>query len=158
MGMCIDVFRARIPSIEKAVQGIFGKLMRPEEQSVDSKIRFNGATVILVSFSLLILLFPRAVAVAAFGIFVVGDAFAALIGRAFGQTRWFRSSKTLEGSIAFILAGLPAFILFPELHPMQLVVGILMGAFTEATASNNWDNLLVPLVVATSMLLVQLFV
>ncbi len=155
-GLLLDILRSLYPAIEGLVQRLAGSLMRGSEARKPGKIRLNGATVILLSFALLLLLFPLPVAVAAFSIFVIGDALAALVGRTFGKTKVFgERSKTLEGSAAFCLAAIPVALLFEEPQLLPLVVAVTVGSVAEAVSSDKWDNLIVPILCAAAIVGIQ---
>jgi len=57
---------------------------------------------LLIAALLAVEMFPRPVAAAALGYTILGDAMAALVGKAYGRTKVF--GKTLEGSVAGLAA------------------------------------------------------
>lgn len=82
----------------------------------------------------------------------LGDSFASIVGKNFGKTKWRGSNKTLEGSVAYVLATFAYFAavdfyVLPESQRVNnwenlLIVSIVSG-IAEGTASLN-DNILVP--------------
>jgi dolichol kinase len=117
----------------------FGFLLRPRE-----KKSFSGATTILLAGTLVYLLFDVKVAAAAMVIIVVGDTFAALVGRYFGKYRFL--GKSLEGLIAFILSATIAVHFIPGLPSDVAFIGVIIGAIVEFLPLLIDDNIIVPLV------------
>ncbi|GAB5591378.1 dolichol kinase [Umbelopsis nana] len=84
-----------------------------------------------------------------------GDAMASIIGKRFGRIRWFRSHKTIEGTLAFVLSVLfgSGLILY-TMSPLSLsfdintwiwyTIVVSMTGLMEAFSTQN-DNLVVPL-------------
>jgi dolichol kinase len=95
--IAIDLVRIHEDRVRDWFRRFFGQVIREHE-------RFNllGSTYLLLAALLAIEVFPQAVAAAALGFTVLGDAFAALAGRAYGRTRFF--GKSLEGCAAGTLA------------------------------------------------------
>lgn len=83
----------------------------------------------------------------------VGDAAAALVGQRYGRHHWPRSSKTIEGSLSFVISSwlCSAAVLFLVQGPSSLGDGVnlrlialaVVGALTELLAPSDWDNILV---------------
>jgi glycerol-3-phosphate acyltransferase PlsY len=86
----IDLLRIHEQRARRLFREFFGQLMRPHE-----RWGLLGSTYLLLAALLAIEIFRREVAAAAIGFTVVGDAFAALGGRAYGRTRIF--GKSIEG-------------------------------------------------------------
>ena len=101
---------------------------------------------------LLVLFFPKIIAVTAFTMVAVSDTMAAIIGKIFGKHRF--GQKSLEGSAAFFLSALLIIAVVPGLN---IVVGVAMAitaTLTEAFIVRIGDlriddNLAIPLVSAT---------
>ncbi|KAI8575015.1 hypothetical protein K450DRAFT_263757 [Umbelopsis ramanniana AG] len=84
-----------------------------------------------------------------------GDAMASIVGKRFGRIRWFRSHKTIEGTLAFVLSVLfgSGLILY-TMSPLSLkfdanvwgwyTIVVSMTGLMEAFSTQN-DNLVVPL-------------
>ncbi len=96
--LAIDLARHWIPSLERLVRKIFGGMMRAHELD-EQRILLNGATYVLLSALLCVLLFPKIIAVTAFTVLIVSDISSALIGRKFGKTKFL--DKSLQGTMAF---------------------------------------------------------
>lgn len=143
-----DVLRVRSAGFARFINTVFGGMMRPEERpQVGDDVRINGATWVLVSLACVTLLFPLPIAIVAFASFMIGDACAALVGRRFGRTRWPNSPRTVEGSVAFVLAALVVMGLFPGIPWWVAGAGAVLGAGAEALPGPLNDNVRVPLVI-----------
>ncbi len=127
----------------------FGWLLRRHE--ADSKLkRLTGATNILFSAIVCVLIFPKIIAVNAFAILIISDITSALVGRRFGKHRFFR--KSLEGAAGFFVSAIVVVLLTPKVEglPMEYVLGIIAaaaGAVTESLSATIDDNISVPLVI-----------
>jgi dolichol kinase len=116
--------------------------------------KFNGSTFLCLAFFCVILLFPRAVAVAAMFFLSLGDAAAELSGKNFGRVRIFQ--KSLEGTFGFFfVAFITAWILFFDWRIALL--GGVSAALVELFSFEMDDNLTVPLGSATALWLMANF-
>lgn len=132
----------------------FSGMMRAEESpQLGDPVTLNGAVWVLVASVLTIVLFPPTVAAAALIIFLVGDAFAAIIGRPLGRTRLGRTGKSLEGTLAFIVTAFAATLPVPGLTWQTILIGALVGAGAELLPGPVNDNLRIPLLSGLAMLL-----
>jgi len=157
-----DVLRVRSTAVAHLVHRLFGFMMRREEvPPVGGPITINGATWVLLSATLLALCFPIRIAVTAFVMFMLSDAAAALVGRRFGRTRWGRSARTVEGSLAFLLVGLGIMALFAHFTPMAFwvaAVSTVAAALAEIPSGPFNDNLRVPMIAAAVIFILERFV
>lgn len=155
-----DLARWRIPAVQRLVVSVFGSLMRAKEiEQPEGPLPLNGATWVCVGAALCAILFPPAIAAAALAITMLGDAAAAIVGRKMGRVRIPRSQKTLEGSLAFCVAGTLGAVLvtlWPDvsLTALQIGVGVLVGVAAEALPLRINDNVRVPLLVGLGMVLI----
>lgn len=125
----------------------FGWLLRKYE-SDEVRKRLTGATHILISGIICILIFPKIIIVNAFAILILSDITAALVGRRFGKTRFLQ--KSFEGAVGFFVAGLVVVLLAPKVEglPMEYVIGVVgvaLGAVVESASVRLDDNISVPL-------------
>ena len=152
-----DWSRQRLVWARDVLHRLFAPLMRPEEiPPFGERVVFNGATMMCVAAALCTALFAPAVAAAAMGMQMIGDAAAALVGRRIGRTRWFGSPKSVEGSAAFVATAVAAGLAFAQwpgaqLSLVQIGVGALVAAAAEAVPIPVNDNLRVPLVAGAAM-------
>jgi dolichol kinase len=155
LAVCADVLRSRNREFEDFIQRWFGFMMRPSEESEGGRIIINGATWVVISFALLIGLFPLQIASASFLIFILGDAFAALVGQRIGRHTWPGGSRTIEGSVAFMVVGTLAAATFPGLSMWSAIPAVVVGALAEALPWPLNDNIRVPLVIALTLALIE---
>lgn len=134
-------------SIKRFMGLNFGFLLRPRE-----KKSFSGATTIILAGLLVYTFYDVRVAAASMVIIVIGDAFAALIGRSFGRIRVF--SKTIEGTLAFIISTAIAVQFIPGLGSRIAFIGVLVGAVVELLPLPIDDNITVPMVAGGFMQLI----
>ncbi len=148
-----DMLRARSAAFNSFIERVFGWMMRQEEKApTPGPLVLNGATWVLASLLVLVLLFPLQAALPAFAAFMVGDAAAALVGRRWGRTRWPGTQRTLEGSAAFFaFAALLLLALRVPLLP-SLACALVCAAVEALPLALN-DNLRVPLAGALVLLL-----
>jgi len=151
-----DVLRVRSTVFADWLYGTLGFMMRPEERPpMGSTTVINGATWVLISATLLTVLFPLQIAVAAFTSFMIADAAAAVVGKRFGKHKWRGTSRTLEGSMAFIVTGILVMLPFPAISVLPAVAAVIPGAAAEIPSGPLNDNLRVPLVMAGVLALIQ---
>jgi dolichol kinase len=120
----LDLLRLHEPRVKQFFRRFFGQMVRDHEQ-------FNllGSTYLLLAALLAIEIFPQPMAAAALGFTVLGDATAAIVGRAWGRRKLF--NKSLEG----FLGGLAACLAW--------------AAFVAATGGLPWGTLLAGALVAS---------
>jgi dolichol kinase len=125
----------------------FGWLLRKHESDTQTK-RLTGATNILFSGIVCVLIFPKIITVNAFAILIISDITAALVGRRFGKRRFFQ--KSLEGAAGFFVSAVIVVLLAPKVEGlgMEYAIGIVAaaaGAIIEALSTMIDDNISVPL-------------
>jgi dolichol kinase len=159
LAVAADVLRGTWAPADRLVRRLFGGLMRASEQPGPGRIVLNGSTCVLVAAALAGLLFPLRLAVPALVLALVADAAAALVGRALGRTRWPGTARTVEGSVAFALAGVAvtavSLAFFPALTWTVGLAGTLAAALAEVPSRPLNDNIRIPLVAAAVMRLTE---
>ncbi len=148
-----DVLRAKVPAFGRWIGQHFGWMMRAEEHPDGTgPLTLNGSTWVAIAALLLAVLLPLRLAVPVFAAFMLGDAAAALVGRAAGRHRWPGTSRTLEGSAAFALVSTAVLLLLPRAAPVAMpgalpaLVAAGAMALAEALPVPLNDNLRVPFV------------
>jgi len=146
-GWTLEVSRRQSDAVNRFCMTLFGRTAHPHEAH-----RVNSATwyaTALVMLSLTQSLIPCLVALCVLG---VGDPAAAIVGRRFGRHELVHG-RTLEGTLAFVLAGGLAALGYVSLvHPgtsMVLAIaasfaGALFGAIAELTSRRIDDNPSIP--------------
>jgi dolichol kinase len=153
-----DIGRLFVPAVGRIYNTYLGFLLRSHEQN-DRGRRLNGATYVLLAATLLVLFFPKVIAITAIAVLIISDTSAALIGRRFGKHRFM--NKSLEGASAFFFSGLLVVAFAPKVEyaPAEYLIGAaaaLFGAVVEASAIGLDDNLSIPLTVGGIMWILYL--
>lgn len=137
LAVTLDLLRIHESRVRRFFREFFRGLIREHE-------RFNllGSTYLLLAALLAIEIFPMPVAAAAIGFTVLGDAFAAMVGKAWGRRRLFR--KTIEGWAGGLVACLAwaAFLAMAGHLPWTVVLaGALVASLVELLPIPLDDNL-----------------
>lgn len=151
----IDIMIKKENLVQKLIFKIFGRLFRKYEKQ---NFVFNGATWMLISATLNVILFPKLATITAFYVLVISDASAALIGKRFGKTRFL--NKSLEGFLAFVLSGFIVVTLvwfgfgLPVHFLISAFVGVILAGFVESASAilRIDDNLGIPLAISLALL------
>lgn len=139
----------------------FGNILRPHEKK--GKGLFNGATWVLISATICVLVFPKVITITGFTILIISDICAALIGRRFGKHKFF--DKSWEGTISFMASAIIiVFIYFnmfalPNSYLITGVIAAIIGGFVEAVSKviKVDDNLSIPISVGIVMVIGEYF-
>lgn len=160
IAVAVETARARHERTRRVFDRTAGALLRAHEHG-----RWSGATWLALSLlGAVALLPPRPVAVAAMWAVCVGDAAAAVFGRAFGGTlrglvrgasrRASRGAgKSLEGSLACFAAALVGALAVARLPLAQGLVAALAAALAERPARPLDDNVRIVAAVGGSLML-----
>ncbi|MEW5994563.1 MAG: hypothetical protein AB1744_09220 [Candidatus Zixiibacteriota bacterium] len=124
-------------------------LIRQHEAAGD----FTGASYILLSVCLTVALFVKPIAIAALCFIIVGDVFAAIIGRSVGRHRFGR--KTVEGSLGCLAGTLLVALFIPELPWTIKLSGAVIATVVEALPLGVDDNVSVPILAGLGMTLLE---
>jgi len=150
VGLIVEFLRTRVHVVDRLILRIVGPMLRPHE-SRQGQGRISGATWVLISATICVLIFPKVVMVTAFSVLIVSDSAAALIGRPFGRHRFLK--KSVEGSLAFLVSAIgtvaASAAVFEAPLPFMLagVAAAAAAALVEAasTGAHIDDNLTIPL-------------
>ncbi len=154
-----EIARVRSQTVADIVEMVFGRMMRNHERpAIGDAVVINGATWVLLTATLLVIIFPADVAAISMIMFMVGDAAAALVGRRYGKMHWFKSPKTVEGTLSFFAVSLGILVLF-KILPLPYCIGVAaFAAALELMPFRLNDNLYVPLLSAGLMYCLMRFV
>lgn len=154
VALIIDLGRYLHPETGKVFYKIFGFLLREHELDHKKK-NLNGATYVLISALISVLIFPKVIFITAFSILIISDSAAALIGRKFGRHKFL--SKSLEGTLTFFISACIVILFTPKIGGFteEYVIGFI-AAFVGAIVENVSfklvdDNLSIPLSVGFTM-------
>ena len=154
IALAIDLLRYFSSSFGKVFYSIFGILLRKHELD-EQKKNLNGATYVLISALVCVILFPKVFFVTAFSILIISDSMAALIGRKFGNHKFL--SKSLEGTLAFFISASIVVLFTPKIEGVvtEYIIGFIAAAVAAIVEnmSHGWmdDNLSVPVSIGFSM-------
>jgi dolichol kinase len=146
--MIVELGRSRSVHVRTVFHRATGLLLREHEHH-----RWSGATWLLLSFLLVVLLFDGPIAIAAMWAVAVGDASGAIVGRIIGRHRIGRSLKTVEGSIACAVATAGGAALVAGLSLSVSIIAGVIAAAAEWPARPFDDNLRIGLGVGAGILL-----
>ncbi len=157
----LDLGRHFIPALKNFFDRTFGFMMREHEKD-DKKKNLSGATYVLISATVGIIIFPKIFFITAFAVLILSDIAAALVGRKYGKHKFL--AKSLEGTLAFFVMGCIVVLLTPKIKYdiTEYLIGFIavaVGAIAE-NISYGWadDNFMIPLSVGfTLWLLYYLF-
>ncbi len=131
----VDLARYDVPLISTVFYRFFGFLLRRHEVD-EKKHALNGATFMLISAAICIVIFPKYIMITSFTVLILADAASAVFGKRFGRHKIFPGRgmpKSYEGSLAFIIAGIVGVALTPKVD--YLVAEYLIGAAATVVAS-----------------------
>jgi len=150
--LALDSARLKLPSMNKFVYARFGSFIRNNE-----KQKLTGTAPYILGIGLSLYAFSAAIASAAICFLAFGDVAATTIGERYGKTKI--GAKSLEGTAAFIVAGLfVGLVLLPatgvHLPPGVIVAGAVIAAAVELIPLAN-DNFTIPIVSGAAMTLLM---
>lgn len=149
----IDVIRYYQPQVGEMFYKIFGFLLRKHERD-EKKKRLNGATNVLISALICVIIFPKLFFVTAFAVLIISDISSALIGRKFGKHKFLAKSR--EGAIAFFISAVLVILFTPKVENLFLeyviaVIAVFFGAIAESSSIEIDDNLTIPITIGVVM-------
>ncbi len=152
--LIIDLSRYLHPETGKIFYKFFGFLLREHELDHKKK-NLNGATYVLISALISVLIFPKVIFISAFSILIISDSLTALIGRKFGKHKFL--SKSFEGTLTFFISACIVILFTPKIGGFleEYLIGFI-AAFVGAIVENISfrlidDNLSIPLSVGFTM-------
>jgi len=154
IAITIDLLRYFSPTFAKIFYSYFGFLLRKHEKD-NNKKALNGASYVLLSATISVFLFPKILFLTAFGILIISDSTAALIGRKFGKHKLLK--KSLEGTLAFFVSAIIVVLVTPKITGdiYEFFIGIVAAAIAAVVEnlSYGWvdDNLSVPITIGFVM-------
>ncbi|OGU71499.1 MAG: dolichol kinase [Ignavibacteria bacterium RBG_16_34_14] len=154
IALFIDLGRYFHSSFGKVFYKIFGFLLRKHETNHQKK-NLNGATYVLISALICVIILPKVLFITAFSILIISDSLAALIGRRFGRRKFL--AKSFEGTLTFFISASIVVFFTPKIHygMMEYVIGFI-AAFVGGIVENISfgfadDNLSIPISIGLTM-------
>ena len=149
LAVSADLLRARAESLSGLIERWFGFMMRPSERGLKRERTFNGATWVMVTAALLLMVFPAEIAAPGMVIAMIADAGAALVGRKVGTTKWPGGNRSVQGTVAFLVTGAAAAAFFPGIPWPHRLAALGVAAVMEIPPLPVNDNLLLPFTAST---------
>ena len=134
-----DYFRTKSKLIKKLFILFFDKMLREHEL----KGQFTGATWVMISASVTILVFSKYIAIISLIFMSIGDTFAALIGRKFGKLKIY--DKSFEGFLGGLIVCLVAAYCYDPLPFYISGFGALAAMLFETLPLPLDDNFRIPI-------------
>ncbi len=119
--------------------------------------RFSlGPVTLALGIIIVLYFFPLRIASIAIFSLSFGDGFASLIGKAYGKKKFIFEGKTWAGSIACFVATFFAQVLFTRNVIFSLAIAFITF-IVEALPLKDFDNILIPVIVAISAIFLLSF-
>ncbi len=149
LSIIIDIASRKNNKFREIFHKIFGKMLRPHEYY--DVFTFNGATWVLISALVCIIIFPKIFMVTGFSVLIISDISSALIGRKYGRHKLF-VNKSWEGTIAFWISSFIVIFVLGYLTSAPWtfyffgVIAAFVGGWAEAASTmlKMDDNLSIP--------------
>ena len=143
--LIVDLLRHYYSGMTSLFQRYFlGTVLRERERNT-----LMGSTYFLFSSILVILFFPKPIAIVSLLFLILSDTAAAIVGKGIGRVGIFE--KTLEGSLAFLLSSLLIVWVYPDLNRFWGSLAALGATLIELLPIRVDDNLTIPLVAGAIM-------
>lgn len=158
--LLIDVLLHCHGATRRVMLRVFGPMLRPHERTSE-RFLLTGASWVLIAATLTFALFPKVVSVTAFTVLIVSDTVAALVGRRYGERRFF--DKSLVGSEGFAISAIGVVLFYGRLFEAPIsffscgAAASLVSATVEASSTRLRvdDNLSIPFSFAITMVLLH---
>ena len=148
----VDFFRTKSSCLESIFEKLFNFMLRSHEL----KGRFTGATWVVTGALVTVAIFPKEIAILALLFMGLGDTVAGLIGSHFGRIKiW---NKTLEGTLAGLAICFLNTGLFPGISIWIRISGAVSAMLAELCPIPLDDNIMIPLVSGTIMVVISTLV
>lgn len=154
----MEIARRQSPAVNERLMRLFSPIAHAGERH-----RVNSGTWFITALVLMALVAPLRAAEVGVVVLALADPAAGLIGRKFGRIR-LRARRSLEGSLAFLVAGTAAALAaLTAFHAVPLPARFLValaaataGAVAEIGITRLDDNLTIPLTAAGAAAAVEL--
>ena len=146
----LDLIRLKVPALNAAALKLFGTIMRREEL-----LRFSANSYYIFALAILVVIFPKPIALLGILYLAVGDPVAAIVGSNFGRHPLI-GGKSWEGTLANFAVCVAGTFLFAQLFlvlslPTSLAFALVGGAISavaEVIPLPVNDNLYFPVLSA----------
>lgn len=150
--LIVEILKYRINSLYDLYLKFFKSMLRNHEYD-RNLARLNGASWVLISDVICVLVFPKYVAITGMLLLSLSDSVSAIIGRVYGK-RYFAPNRSYIGSFTFLILGTLIVILAPKYlnNPVEYILGLITVLITTIADALNLpfdDNFLIPIVSCT---------
>ena len=155
LALGLDLMRLRLPAVNRFIFEKFGSFIRASEEH-----KLTGTPPYILGIGLTLYLYRTDLATLAICFLAFGDVAATAVGERYGKTKI--GNKSLEGSIAFVIAAVSAGFLLSlagisVMHGL-ILAGAIIAAGVELLPLPVNDNLVIPVVSGGAMaLLARIF-
>ncbi len=132
-----EFLRLETPWFKKLFNSLFGSMLKDKEIH-----NLTGATAYVVSALLSAMLFNWHVVVTSLFFMSLGDPLASIVGKKWGKHR-LSGSKSIEGTLAFLVVAVAVTFVYRELPVFVRLAGAFAAALIEFVDSPIDDNVLV---------------
>jgi dolichol kinase len=139
LALILDLMRITIPAVHEFFQKTLGSLIREKES-----YRITGATWILISALLCIILFNPWISQTVLLWIIVADTLCAISGKIWGR-HFIRRGKTWEGSAVFFVSSFLILSLVPDKNMLIGTLGIVCAMTVDLLFVHVNDNIAIPL-------------
>lgn len=145
-----DYFRRHSDFVKKVFLFFASPFIRNLEEN-----KMTAASNIAITFFLVLAIFPMRISVPACLLLSISDSASGIFGRLFGKHTWFKH-YTLEGSLAFIIAGLLMFIIgFSYISIWKAAIVVVFCALFEGLMDHFDDNVVIPIAAAVMLMMLE---
>lgn len=162
--LCEFAYSMNCPVITPLYGKLFRSMLRKKPERGEWIV--SGSPPVFAAAAMVCLLFPQVIAAMSLGVMLVADTAAALIGRKYGKHK-LNNSKSVEGTIAFLIAGVlfSLFILFVSGEftywlMIGAVIGVILASIAELYEKQLHldDNLTIPILTGLPGTLIFYFI
>lgn len=155
----VEILKYKSESTYNLYVRYFAAMLRSHEYNKDS-FRLNGASWVIISFLVCIIIFPKLIAITAMFILSLADSTSGLVGKLFGK-RKYAPNRTYLGTIVFFLAGALVVIFTPKYYYSfnEYLIAFISLTFTTIADSLNLpldDNFTIPVTFSVVLYLLYL--
>lgn len=143
--LAIEIGRRHVAFAASLFERSVGGMLRSHERGAAV-----GATWMLLAYLAVVFVAPREIAITAMSAVSLGDAVAALVGRAIGRVKLGNTGKSLEGALACLLVTWAAARWLALLSPGAATVAAVAATLAELPRGPGDDNARVALVTAVA--------
>jgi len=146
-----DYFRRYSEFIRKAFMFFVSPFIRNVEEN-----KMTAASHIAITFFLILAIFPIEISVPACMLLSIADSASGIVGQWIGKHTWFKH-YTVEGTLAFIIAGLLMFVIgFSYIPIWKAFIVVVFCAIFEGLMDHFDDNVVIPIAAAVLMMMLEI--